>query len=149
MGRANTLKPVYVQYIPPADMIKEGELYISLEFHTAVHKCCCGCGKEVVTPFNPAQWRLLDKGGKVSICPSIGNWSYPCKSHYFIENNSVLWAEMYSAAAIKLVQESDKRAFDKYISRKNPAPQSPNGPQKFFAVLRALANIVRDLLTGK
>lgn len=150
MGRANTLKPVYVQYIPPADIIKEGELYISLEFQTAVHKCCCGCGMEVVTPFNPAQWRLLDKDGKVSIYPSIGNWSYPCKSHYFIENNSILWAEMYSAAAIKRVQTSDKRALDKYVASKNPAPQSPNGmPQKLFAVLRALAKMVGNLFKGK
>ncbi|MDH2356437.1 DUF6527 family protein [Bradyrhizobium sp. SSUT112] len=23
-----------------------------------MHLCCCGCGREVVTPLTPAQWRL-------------------------------------------------------------------------------------------
>ena len=150
MGRANTLKPVYVQYIPPADTIKEGELYISLEFHTAVHKCCCGCGKEVVTPFNPAQWRLLDKGGKVSICPSIGNWSYPCQSHYFIKNNQIVWAEAYTAASIRRVQANDRRALDNYITSKNSAPQSSSGlTQRFIALLRAFAKAIEGFFEGK
>ena len=29
---------------------------------TAPHFCCCGCGCEVVTPLNPAKWRLAEEG---------------------------------------------------------------------------------------
>lgn len=149
MSRVDILKPVYVQYIPPADSVKVGELYISLEFQTAVHKCCCGCELEVVTPLNPAQWRISDKNGKVSIYPSIGNWSYPCQSHYFIQNNRVIWAEAFSEAAIKRVQVSDKQALDRYIANKNALSQSPRGLlQQIFAAFRASASKVRDLFRG-
>lgn len=30
MARVDHIKPVYVQYIPPPDSVKEGELYITL-----------------------------------------------------------------------------------------------------------------------
>lgn len=150
MDRASYLKPVYVQYIPPAELVKDGELYVSLEFQTAVHKCCCGCGMEVVTPFNPAQWRLSDRDGKVSIYPSIGNWSYPCQSHYFIRNNQIVWAEAYSAASIRRVQANDRRALDNYIASKNSAPQSSSGlTQRVIAVLRAFAKAVEGFFKGK
>jgi hypothetical protein len=147
MARVDIIKPVYVQYIPPADSIQYGELYISLEFQTAIHKCCCGCGEEVVTPFNPAQWRISDKNGKVSLYPSIGNWSYPCQSHYFIKNNRIVWASTFSQAAIKRVQASDKRALDSYIANKNAARMNANGlTQRLFTALHRFARKARDLI---
>jgi hypothetical protein len=48
-------------------------------------KCCCGCGHEVVTPFSPTDWKLTFDCVSVSLYPSIGNWSPPCRAHYFIE----------------------------------------------------------------
>jgi hypothetical protein len=36
----------------------------------------------------------------VSLDPSIGNWSFPCRSHYWIRNNKVRWAENWSQARI-------------------------------------------------
>ena len=30
--------------------------------------------------------------GTVSLRPSIGNWQLPCRSHYFIVRNRVVWA---------------------------------------------------------
>jgi hypothetical protein len=38
----------FVGYIP--DKIEEGVLYVSIQYCTAIHKCVCGCGNEVVTP---------------------------------------------------------------------------------------------------
>lgn len=147
MARVDILKPVYVQYIPPADSMKDGEIYISREFQTAVHKCCCGCGEEVVTPFNPAQWQISDKNGKVSLYPSIGNWSYPCQSHYYIKNNRIVWAAALSEAAIKRVQARDQWALDSYIAKKNVARQSADGLlQRLFVALRRFARKVRNLI---
>ena len=34
---------VFVSTIP--DELQEGVIYVSIEFATAAHKCCCGCGR--------------------------------------------------------------------------------------------------------
>ena len=86
----------------------------------------------------------------MSICPSIGNWSYPCQSHYFIKNNQIVWAEAYTAASIRRVQANDRRALDNYITSKNSAPQSSSGlTQRFFASLRAFAKAIEGFFKGK
>lgn len=46
----------------------------------------------------------------MSLLPSIGNWNYDCKSHYFIEHNDIRWLPKLSAQRIKRVQQKD--AFD-------------------------------------
>ena len=150
MARVDLLKPIYVQYIPSADSVKEGELYISLEFQTAIHKCCCGCGEEVVTPFNPAQWRVSEKNGKVSLFPSIGNWSYPCQSHYFVRDNCVVWAEALSETEIRRVQVSDQRDLKSYIVNKNAACRHADGLlQRFLATFRRSVRKVRERIFRK
>jgi Family of unknown function (DUF6527) len=73
------------------DTLEPGVLYISMEYATAVHNCCCGCGFEVVTPLAPTGWRLIYDGDSASLEPSIGNWSFPCRSHYWIARNQVRW----------------------------------------------------------
>lgn len=90
MNRRDAYRPEFVQTVP--ETIEEGVLYISPAFEVAVHNCACGCGHEVVTPLDPSGWRLFRNGERVSLRPSIGNWSFPCKSHYFIVNNAVVWA---------------------------------------------------------
>ena len=37
-------------------------------------------------------WILDKEGALLSLSPSIGNFSFPCKSHYFIKKNCVQWA---------------------------------------------------------
>ncbi|WP_353963011.1 DUF6527 family protein [Streptomyces sp. NBC_00365] len=37
----------------------------------------CGCGRKVVTPLAPQEWKLTLDGVSVSLHPSIGNWSFP------------------------------------------------------------------------
>ena len=85
----------FVEFIP--DTLEVGLLYITLEYRTAVHSCICGCGNKVVTPFSPRDWKLIFDGKTVSLTPSIGNWNFDCKSHYWITNNQIRhaapWAE--------------------------------------------------------
>ena len=69
---------------------QEGKLYISIKYRTAIHSCFCGCGMKVVTPIRPTGWRLTYDGDAVSLHPSIGNWSFKCRSHYWIENNRAI-----------------------------------------------------------
>jgi len=84
----------------PRDL-EDGVLYISMEFATAMHKCACGCGYIVVTPFSPSDWQMSFNGETVSLNPSIGNWSSKCKSHYFITHNTVAWSRKFSEKEIK------------------------------------------------
>jgi len=87
----NLIKYKFVEKIP--DSLLSGVVYISVEYGTAVHKCCCGCGNEVVTPLSPKDWRLTFDGESISLHPSIGNWNFVCKSHYWIINNRVEWVK--------------------------------------------------------
>lgn len=94
-----TIQHKFVEFIP--DIIEEGTLYISIEYCTAVHKCICGCEHEVVTPLSPTDWELRFDGKTVSLSPSIGNWSFECKSHYWIRKNKVYWARKWEDWEIK------------------------------------------------
>lgn len=89
----------FVKTIP--GLIEDGVLYISIEYATAIHKCCCGCGKEVVTPFSPTDWELIFNGKTVSLSPSIGNWGLDCQSHYWITDNEVKWAPKWSKKRVE------------------------------------------------
>ena len=107
MTRIGQLRPEFVEFIP--ERLAPEVLYISKRYSTASHLCCCGCGLEVVTPLNPAKWRLIENNGTVSLHPSIGNWSFPCKSHYWIKGNRVEWAAAMSAERIAAVKARDRR----------------------------------------
>lgn len=102
-----SLRPTFSQYIP-ADL-DEGILYISLDYATAVHLCACGCSSKVVTPFGPADWQLVFDG-TVSLRPSIGNGQLPCRSHYYIRQDRILWVREMTASATKAASERDQAA---------------------------------------
>jgi hypothetical protein len=113
------LKHELVEFIP--EELKERTLYVSEKYGTAVHKCFCGCGHEVVTPLSPVGWQLTFVGKTVSLYPSIGSWRLPCKSHYFITRNRVEWAAEWSDEAIAEGQERAARAKEAYFaSQKTP-----------------------------
>jgi hypothetical protein len=114
MKQEKSLAHEFVEFIP--DVLEEGKIYVSIEYATVVHKCCCGCGKEVVTPLSPTDWKLIFNGKTISLDPSIGNWSFPCRSHYWIRNNRVRWAEQWSQARIDAHRAHDRWAKDKYFS---------------------------------
>jgi len=87
------LKHKFVDLVP--DVLENGVIYISIEYCSAIHKCVCGCGNEVVTPLSPNDWKLTFDGKHVSLSPSIGNWNLDCKSHYWIINNEIRYASKW------------------------------------------------------
>src|SRR5438552_3913808 len=108
MKREITLKHQFVEYVP--DDLEDGTVYVSILFATALHKCCCGCGNQVVTPLSPTDWTLIFDGVSVSLDPSIGNWNFPCQSHYWIEKNRVRWAPRWSQKEIAAGRAHDQLA---------------------------------------
>ncbi|SDF44278.1 hypothetical protein SAMN05216464_11831 [Mucilaginibacter pineti] len=89
-----TMKLNFVELMPKE--IEDGVLYISMEYATAIHRCACGCGSKVVTPLSPKDWKLNFNGESISLSPSIGNWNFDCKSHYWIVNNNIKWDVSWS-----------------------------------------------------
>lgn len=115
--RQKTLRPKFVESAPT--QLEDGVLYISDRFRTALHKCCCGCGKEVVTPLNPAGWSYKMEGDSVTLKPSVGNWSFPCKSHYLIIRNEVVCAGAMTSRQIAAIQARDRRDQLAHIAQRN------------------------------
>jgi Family of unknown function (DUF6527) len=109
----------FVEFIP--DELKERTLYISLTYCTAVHKCCCGCGREVVTPLSPTGWQVTFDGKTVSLYPSIGSWSLPCQSHYFITKNKAICAPKWTKKQIAKGRVKEARAKEGYYAKTHPS----------------------------
>jgi hypothetical protein len=84
----------FVKSVP--EQLESGVLYVSIEYDTTIHLCACGCGNQVVLPLHPTAWRLTYNGETVSMAPSVGNWSFPCRSHYWIERGQVRWAPAWT-----------------------------------------------------
>lgn len=137
MSTTGTLTPEFVEFMP--NELQEGVLYVSMAYSTAIHRCCCGCGQKVVTPFSPTDWKLTFDGEAVSLAPSIGNWSFPCQSHYWIERNAVKWAPRWSKEKIAAGRTNDKTAKDRYFGTSPPAsvatPAPPRGQSKKGSLL--------------
>lgn len=90
--RITELTPVQCKHIP--DQLEPGKLYISHEFSIAIHLCACGCGEKTPTRINnPDGWTLTDNDGKITLRPSIGNWSgeNPYHAHYYVTDNKIEW----------------------------------------------------------
>lgn len=102
--RFHELEPVFTEFIPAT--LRNGKLYISIDYETAVHLCACGCDARIVTPLGTADWTLIFDG-TVSLTPSIGNGQYPCRSHYMIRRNKVLWTKAMTSSAARDRQVED------------------------------------------
>jgi len=113
--RHQTLEHRFVRNVPRE--LDPGVLYISVEYATAVHSCCCGCGDRVVTPFTPTDWRMTFDGESVSLDPSVGNWNQKCRSHYVIRRNRVLEAGPWSNAEVEAERRRDKKAKAAYFGK--------------------------------
>ena len=103
----------FVKYIPK--VLKPNIVYISIEYKTCSHLCCCGCGMKVVTPLSPTDWEIRFNGKEVSLYPSIGNWSFECRSHYWIKNNSIKWAYQMSENEIEALRKYDRIKKNQYF----------------------------------
>lgn len=112
--KTNYLKPTFVDLMPAT--LQDGIIYISIEYGTVIHNCCCGCGNKVVTPLSPTDWKLIYDGDNISLTPSIGNWSFRCQSHYWIRNGKIDWADKFSINQIEKVRQKDKYIKSKYFS---------------------------------
>ena len=117
----------FVEFIP--DELKERTLYISITYSTAMHKCFCGCGKEVVTPLSPTAWQLTFDGKTVSLYPSIGSWKLPCQSHYFITQNKAVWARKWTEKQIAKGRAQEARTKERYYARAEPLVDAAEPPR--------------------
>lgn len=106
--RHHTLEHRFVRNAPRE--LEPGVLYISMEYATAVHSCCCGCEERVVTPFTPTDWRITFDGESVTLNPSVGNWNQDCRSHYVIKRNRVIECGRWSEERVEAERRRDKRA---------------------------------------
>src|SRR5688572_12812331 len=101
-----TMRHEFVEYIP--EKLSEGVVYVCLGFDTVVHSCACGCGSEVVTPLSPTDWKITYNGKNVSLSPSIGNWGFDCRSHYWITDGKVRWSGDWSDKEVSAGRKKDK-----------------------------------------
>jgi hypothetical protein len=113
--KQSKFRPSFVDCIP--DQMDDGLLYISIPYSTASHKCACGCGEIVVTPVRPTDWSLIWNGDEVTFYPSIGNWSFPCQSHYWIRKNKVIWARKWTKSEIEAGRTDDRKSKKRYFRK--------------------------------
>lgn len=135
MKQTIVLDTEFVTGIP--DRLADNTLYVSMEYATVAHKCCCGCGLEVVTPLSPTDWKLTYDGVSVSLHPSIGNWAFPCRSHYWIDKGKVRWAGDMTQEQIDGIRAHDRRAKARYFSQpaqpiKSVSSLTPSEPKGGF-----------------
>jgi hypothetical protein len=108
MKRVDHLKPEFVRAIP--ERPEPEKLYVSIDFATTLHLCCCGCGNEVVAPLSRTDWSVIYNGESVSLHPSIGNWSFQCRSHYWVKQGRIEWAPRWSQEEVERGRSLDRLA---------------------------------------
>ncbi len=106
----------FVDTVP--DVLEPDLIYVSLAYATAVHLCACGCGGEVVTPLSPTDWQIAYDGETLSLlggddavsrAGSIGNWSFPCRSHYVVRRGQVHWCKPWTNEVVAAGRAADGR----------------------------------------
>jgi len=118
----------FVEFIP--EVIEDAVLYVSVHYGTAVHRCCCGCGREIVTPFTRSDWKMIFDGETISLSPSIGNWNSPCRSHYWIRHNRVEWAEDWTEGQIDVATEKQQKGKGDFYHKRPPKNLSHSSKEK-------------------
>ncbi|MCW8837541.1 MAG: DUF6527 family protein [Thiovulaceae bacterium] len=96
---------------------EQNVLYVSMEYKTVTHLCCCGCGKKVVTPIAPHSWKITYDGNGITLYPSIGNWDFNCRSHYWIRDSQVLWANDWDESKVQATKIQHNDAKLKYSDK--------------------------------
>lgn len=107
MAPTEVFQVQFVESVP--DQLEEGTLYVSMRFAMVIHLCACGCGTETVTPLDRTDYKLVYDGDTITLCPSIGNWQYRCRSHYFIRRSRVVWADDMTAEQIARGRRRSRR----------------------------------------
>ncbi|WP_081054733.1 DUF6527 family protein [Burkholderia vietnamiensis] len=125
MTRITTLEHRFVRNVPRE--LVPGILYVSMDYATVVHSCCCGCGEQVVTPLSPTDWKMTYDGASVSLSPSIGNWQLLCRSHYVIRQGRVIEAGPWSAAQVAAEHRRDQAAKARFYGRQDEHERAEDG----------------------
>ena len=107
MEKLTKIKLVRVHYVPKT--LEPGLLYVSEEFDAAVHLCACGCGLKVSTPLGPTDWTFKETTTGPSLIPSVGNWQFPCKSHYWIRGGNIIWSGMWTPEQVAAGRQAEER----------------------------------------
>lgn len=89
--KIDRLHPTFIEHFP--DQLEPGVLYVSMKYAICAHSCACGCGHKVITPLSPKKWKLIYDGENVTLFPSIGNYGFPCQSHYFLTTGRIEWVD--------------------------------------------------------
>lgn len=128
MIRHKVLEHRFVERFP--DQLEPGILYISLEYGSVAHSCCCGCGEEVVTPLTPTDWNITYDGETITLHPSVGSWTLPCRSHYVIRCGRVIEAPPWTDAQIAAERHRDSLGKARYFKQEAvPVPISLSKPE--------------------
>lgn len=132
MIKHKSLQHVFVDSFP--SKLEPGKLYVSFEYGSVAHCCCCGCGEEIITPLTPTDWHIVYDGATISLHPSVGNWTLACRSHYVIRKGEVVEAPAWSDQQVAAERRRDGRAKAAYFGTTQPASSSSMGiavtPQK-------------------
>lgn len=97
--------------------LEPGVLYVSDEFETAAHLCACGCGRKVRTPLGPTEWEFTSDEDGPSLWPSVGNWQFPCRSHYIVDKGSIEWSYDWTPSQIAKGREREAARRAAYFRR--------------------------------
>lgn len=134
----------FVDRVP--EVLDEGVLYLALDRGTMLHLCACGCRSEVVTPLGQTDWRMGFDGEAVTVEPSIGNWSLPCRSHYFIRGGAVRWAGDWSDEQVNRGRRRDRQRKAAQLANIDEGPaEHPAVPSPPVRRPRLLARIAKWL----
>ena len=109
--KVQSIDPVFVELMPP--VLEPGLLYISTEYRVTKHLCASGCGQPIALPLHPGQWRFTYDGEHVSLAPSVGNASLPCRAHYWIQDSQVVWAAPLTSKDARRGRIRDRAAVDR------------------------------------
>lgn len=136
------------------EILQANTLYVTTDRDVAGHLCACGCGREVITPLSPTDWSITFGRRGATLFPSIGNWAFPCRSHYFIRDGDAVWARDMSDKAIAHGRQRDRARKQQYYGRlSEPAampraqelellppqhPARPSGGQRLLAWLKRM-----------
>ena len=130
MMQHQRLRHRFVEHIP--ERLDPGILYISMEYATSAHSCCCGCGEEVVAPFTPTDWKMTFDGETVSLRPSIGSWTLKCESHYVIDRGKVIEAGPWSEEQVTAERRRDRAAKARFYGHELIADPGREAMQALF-----------------
>jgi hypothetical protein len=89
MSKVTEVTYAFVDSAP--EELEPGKIYVSIKYRAIVHLCLCGCKEKVLLRLDPDDWSFTFDGRTISIHDSVGNVGLPCRSHYFVRRNRVIW----------------------------------------------------------